>query len=128
MLRLSLQTPPDFKEHLGPAVYSSKPWHAERMPIKVKHPPINDARIMPPSEFDHDYTGRMVVQRVDEAGIRDACKGMTQTGCTYHTAGSESCFVWIVYDDILNYQQYSYDVVYRHERAHCNGWHHDRPR
>ena len=124
ILKLLQRPPPNLREHLGPAVYSQKEWHAERMPIKVKLPPVNDLLIMPPAEFDREYTGnRLLITRVDEEGIRASCQGKTLTGCAYRIS-EQTCFVWIVYDDILNYQRYSYDVVYRHERAHCNGWHH----
>ena len=113
-------------------LHPGRPWQAERMPVIVKLSPINDARIMPPTEFDHEYLGVMIVTRVDEEGIRVECHGLTPTGCAqkrmecWATKCDQACLVWIVYDDILNYQRYSYDVVYRHERAHCNGWHHDK--
>jgi hypothetical protein len=102
------------------------------MPIKVKLPPTRDPWIMPPPEFDHEYGGDIVVKRTDEAGIKVQCRAPTNTGCAFRKRecwstkcdGDETCLVWIVYDDILNYQRMSYDVVFRHERAHCNGWHH----
>jgi len=93
------------------------------MPIKVKLPPTRDPWIMPPPGFDHEYNGEIVVKRTDEAGIKAVCP-FTPTGCAFKR--EESCTVWIVYDDILNYQRMSYDVVFRHERAHCNGWHHSQ--
>ena len=114
--------PGDVSMHLGPAVYSQKEWRSERMPIKVKYKPINDERILPPAEFDHEFNGAVVVTRVDEQGIKAQCP-KTFTGCSF--SKGETCYVWIVYDDILNYQRYSYDVVLRHEISHCNGWKHD---
>ena len=117
------QRPPDVSMHLGPAIYSDKDWHAERMPIKVKYKPINDKRILPPAEFDHEFDGAVVITRVDEQGIKKQCP-TTLTGCAF--LWRQTCYMWIVCDDILNYQRYSYDVVLRHEIAHCNGWHHDQ--
>jgi len=52
--------------HLGPAIYSQREWHAERMPIAVRLAPIADPFVLPPPEFDHEYTGRLTVTRTDE--------------------------------------------------------------
>ena len=117
------------QEHLGPAVlHPSWSWEKERMPIAVRLEPINDRRIMPPQEFDHDYNGTIIVNRTDDLGIKQQCRQSgTNTACTYPPVKpNQVCFVWIVYDDILNYQRRSYDAVFRHERAHCSGWRHDK--
>jgi hypothetical protein len=36
----------------------------------------------------------------------------------------DSCDVYIAYDDLLFAYRTSYDVMWRHERGHCNGWRH----
>jgi hypothetical protein len=113
---------------LGPAVlHLSRPWEAERMPIAVRYEPIYDARILPPKEFDHDYNGTIFLSRVDDLEIKRRCRQSgSKTACTYPPQKpGDACFLWIVYDDILNYQRISYDAAFRHERAHCNGWRHD---
>jgi len=51
---------------------------------------------------------------------------VSQTGCAWPFG--ESCTVRIVYDDILNKHRMSYDAVFRHERAHSNGWRHAQSR
>jgi hypothetical protein len=115
--------------HLGPAVlHLNRPWEAERMPIKVHYEPIYDARIMPPREFDHAYDGTILITRGDDLEIKERCKiSGSRTACTYvPVKQGDVCSMWIAYDDVLNYQRMSYDVVFRHERAHCNGWRHDR--
>src|SRR6516165_5018626 len=118
-------TPPD---RLGPAVWSARPWEAERMPY-TKVPAINDPLIAPPEVYDHEYNGRITVKRTDERGIQMRCWSVSKTACAYlpdtylpdctKTANDNTCTLWIVYDDILNYQRLSYEMVYRHERAHC---------
>jgi hypothetical protein len=79
------------------------------------------AEVIPPDEFDHEYAGTMVITRVDAEGIKTNCpSGKTKIGCAlgYGT----SCYVFIATDDILGLLPY--ELIYRHERAHCNGWHH----
>ena len=109
---------------LGPAVlHPDREWKEERMPIKVKLDPVMDRFITPPKEFDHEF----VVKRTDEMDIKKQCRAQTNSGCAFAPVDIDPiCRIWIVYDDILNYQRYSYDVVFRHERAYCNGWHHDK--
>ena len=85
--------------------------------------PVNDIVILPPDEFDHEYTGEMTIRRADAAGMREACLGISFTGCTYRWNDTR-CVVYIANDDVLNKHYLSYDAVFRHERAHCLGWHH----
>jgi len=128
-LRAALSSLNSGNAHLGPAVlHPYNPWQAERMPIAVKYEPIYDWRIMPPKEFDHEFNGTIIVNRADDLEIKERCRQSgSRTACTYPpTKAGEVCFMWIVYDDILNYQRLSYDVAFRHERAHCNGWRHSQ--
>ena len=80
----------------------------------------------PPKEYDHEYyRGKLIVKRTDERGIKLECWTQSLTGCAFFVGEqNQDCLVWIVNDDVLSYQRLSYDVVFRHERAHCNGWHH----
>ena len=85
--------------------------------------PVNDIIILPPKEFDRDYTGEMTIKRGDELDMKIVCKGISATGCTYRW-NDERCIVYIANDDVLSKHYLSYDAVFRHERAHCLGWHH----
>ena len=85
--------------------------------------PVNDIVILPPDEFDREYTGEMTIKRGDELDMKIVCKGISATGCTYRW-NDERCIVYIANDDVLNKHYLSYDAVFRHERAHCLGWHH----
>ena len=113
--------------YLGPGMTTEKP-KIER-PTFTKYPPINDHYILPPAEFDHEYPGKIELTRVDEEGIKTSCKIDQSGGANTKTACSRRwvnnfCEMWVAYDDILNRYRLSYDAVFRHERAHCNGWHH----
>jgi hypothetical protein len=95
-----------------------------------KLPQIHDAAVLPPAEFDHDkYPGTIDVRRVDLEQLSTECRidqlggANTKTACS-RRYGLQYCVIVIAHDYILNTQGVSYDAIYRHERAHCNGWHH----
>src|SRR5262249_47569939 len=85
--------------------------------------PIYDYFILPPEEFDREYTGDLVIKRFNAEGIKLACQGVSWTACSFR--GSDKyCTIYIADDNVLNQHLLSYDAVFRHERAHCLGWHH----
>jgi len=106
----------------------------ERGPMRQEHhivslPPIYDPWVLPPVEYDYEFTGQIEVFRVDEEGLKSECRIGLPGGANTHTAcahryGTRYCAMIIAYDDILNRYRISYDATFRHERAHCNGWHH----
>ena len=91
----------------------------------AKLAPILDPWMLPPTEFDYEYTGRMTITRGNEATIKTECWDKTEVACAFRIT-AETCYVWIVDDNILSRKRLSYDVVLRHERAHCNGWKHPK--
>jgi len=101
-----------------------RPWQEQKKSPKGNLP-INDIFILPPKEFDREYTGDMEIKRFDAEGIKLACQGVSLTGCSFR-GGDTWCTVYIANDDVLNQNYMSYDAVFRHERAHCLGWHHYR--
>src|SRR6516165_1655967 len=74
-------------------------------------------------------TGTIDVRRVDLEQLSTECRidqlggANTKTACS-RRYGLQYCVIVIAHDYILNTQGVSYDAIYRHERAHCNGWHH----
>ena len=83
---------------------------------------------VPPTEYDHDYNGDLIVIRSTRAAIAEIChspltgdRSMT-IGCAKITDYNK-CTVWIATDEQL--RGFNYSLVLRHEVAHCNGWKHD---
>jgi hypothetical protein len=80
--------------------------------------------MLPPKEFDHEYSGKMHLNRVTLDGIRKQCPrmqvrpGYIRPGCAV-LYGGDACVVYIVDDDVLKSIGWEYDLIYRHERAHC---------
>ena len=88
---------------------------------------INDWVAWPPEEFNRDYTGRLELSRGDDKYVLLHCAGKSELGCAYRMT-DETCFVWIANSDVLKRHGLSFNAVYRHERAHCLGWHHESPK
>jgi hypothetical protein len=86
-------------------------------------------RILPPPEYDHDYNGELTILRTLEPVVYRACRsvikpGHSPLGCAQRT-GPKSCTIWIVTDQELKERGWDYEMVFRHERGHCNSWRHD---
>src|SRR5262245_2932748 len=90
--------------------------------------PWNQTAILPPVEFDHDnYPGVMTVTRLaTEEEIRQTCASANFAGhrsmACNRRWGMSYCFIYIVADEVLATVGLTYEVAYRHERGHCNGW------
>jgi len=103
---------------------------AQKEPVK-QHPTLKliERRALPPAEFDREYTGTLTITRVPSvAAVKAACPKLAAQralGCAKVYNFTNACEVFIVSDDVLKSYGYSYDVVWRHERAHCLGWRHD---
>jgi hypothetical protein len=79
--------------------------------------------ILPPIEYDKPYTGKLTITRGTKFIMDNACPKTTlpiTLGCSRQIEGE--CWIVIANDDILKASGWSYDVVYRHERAHCLAW------
>lgn len=101
---------------------------AQNTPVK-QHRTLSliQRRILPPPEYDHEYKGTMTVTRVaNQAAVQAACALASPTlGCAKIYRYTDACDVFIAADEVLEAYGLSYDVVFRHERAHCNGFRHD---
>jgi hypothetical protein len=83
--------------------------------------------VTPPEEFDHEYLGEMTVIRMSEADINLHCLAeKAMLGCAFLQQHLNICTVYILDDDGLQTKKEEYDSIYRHERAHCNGWKHKK--
>jgi hypothetical protein len=89
--------------------------------------------ILPPVEYDKPFTGALILRRVNREQMKIMCpKSMypLTLGCAtlYPPAWGLNgdkyvCIVIILEDEILNQiSPWSYDILWRHEMGHCNGW------
>ena len=84
---------------------------------------------LPPAQYYHDYDGRLDLRRADGTKMNELCANVRQhggqvLGCSF-VMSSKQCMVYILNDDELDLAGWDYDVIWRHERGHCNGGHHD---
>jgi len=84
---------------------------------------------LPPVEFDHPYDGTLTITRTDIRGVTAMCDTVKLPPWSRGLLGCvrikrDSCDVYIAHDDLLFAFRTSYDVIWRHERGHCNGWRH----
>jgi len=87
-------------------------------------------KYLPPEEFDHEFKGELTVKRGTQQELRIACPntfrpGNLALGCALRYLSGAACVIYIVNDSTLQFANWDYEIVLRHERAHCNGWHHD---
>jgi hypothetical protein len=100
--------------------------------------PRNQA--LPPKEYDKPYTGlgAFIVRRGHEVDLRENCRtrsgkqmfhnddNRAALGCAMRGMPTEhDCTIYVANDYVLQRWRMTYEIVYRHERAHCNNAHHD---
>jgi hypothetical protein len=92
----------------------------------------------PPKQYDVPYTGKLTIERIDDAEALDGEKlcmlkpMANRVGCAVGPANGSWCTVYIASDALLKKKYPSadtrklfgltYDEILRHELAHCNGW------
>lgn len=70
----------------------------------------------PPAIHDHPYAGQVIEHRLSVRGIEIVC-GRGKLACSWPSlSGSGPCYVWLPVKASA--------ALWRHERAHCNGWEH----
>jgi hypothetical protein len=85
---------------------------------------------LPPLEFDKPFLGELILVRGNKDRMAAACPKTiypVTLGCSYRfmsgiTGTNMVCLMIIADDSILKDAPYKYEVIYRHERAHCHGW------
>jgi|SRR5262245_27603468 len=90
---------------------------------------LRSMNYLPPVEFDHEYKGELKVVRATQSGLREACPGTFKPGniaigCAL--VYPASCVIYLADDKFMQMINYDVEIALRHERAHCNGWHHPR--
>jgi hypothetical protein len=90
---------------------------------------------LPPVEYDKSFAGIYHEIRGTAEFMARKCPKTpwpVTLGCAIHNTQRDSeervvtpateCVVYIATDDILKQAGWTYEVVMRHERGHCNGW------
>jgi hypothetical protein len=104
-------------------LYFSAIVHGEELPWRQE-------RLLPPVAFDRDYKdGELQIIRISFRYIAMICKsslapGQVTLGCAQRFL-DKKCRILIATDEELEQYGLSYDVAFRHERAHCLGATHD---
>ncbi len=91
----------------------------------------NSIYALPPPEYSKPWAGQVVETiAYDREDLDRLCAPQPQKGgilgCA-HRSGSD-CVISIAPLDVLKKRDIMIEAVRRHEIAHCNGWHHPKPR
>jgi hypothetical protein len=83
---------------------------------------------LPPKQFDKSYngTGALIIMRAAPEDIARHCNSERTAllGCAVGSRNRDHCTIYIADDEALKKYNQDYEIVYRHERGHCNGWSH----
>jgi hypothetical protein len=94
---------------------------------------MNDAEWNPPARFDHAYSGKLTVKRLQPSAVEGACSqlmgekytpGRKRRGCARWWTNPDRCTVILI--DRPAYGT-TPKAVFRHEIGHCNRWPQDHP-
>jgi len=90
-----------------------------------------NSKWLPPPEYDKPFAGKLLtIERGDAKEMTARCPKTVFTptlACTWRRENGERCDVLIANDDLLKAQGWTYEHVWRHERAHCVGWPQSHP-
>ena len=93
------------------------------IPIPIPIPVVNEARyaakLEPPAQYNHPYSGQ-VVERVMPVGeVRTLCMSMgaDMLGVACSWQSDNTCYIVLPNDE-----EAPIAIYRRHEIAHCNGW------
>jgi hypothetical protein len=74
------------------------------------------ALVLPPSRFDHPYSGAEYVVWGTREQTLSRCRNVSDIACMYDLTAHDCMIAFNI--DFMQYTA----IVLRHERAHCNGW------
>ena len=83
----------------------------------------------PPQQYDRPYEGKLIVTRGNEYDMTSLCPKTSlpiTLGCAF--LRQAKCEIVIADDDILKDAGWTFEIVKRHEEAHCGGWPNDPSR
>jgi hypothetical protein len=113
--------------HVQKTTVTEEPPTPSTQPV-LRMPPPSRGAILPPAEYDHEYTGKLdIVKVLDGEQARAMCPDAFRNG-GYPIACAQvrpnSCTIIITPEEIIKRHGYTLEAVLRHERAHCNGFRH----
>jgi len=116
---------------LLPAQVSPEPIYKPRPLTPSYIEQLRQMNYLPPPEYDREYKGELKVVRGTQQELRAYCPGWfypnyNAIGCTKLALGGQVCTIYILNDQGLQAIGWDFEIVVRHERAHCNGWVHPR--
>ena len=99
-------------------------WRAAVILVALTCPALAQQRFLPPAEYDHPYSGRLVKFRKNSVeDVRTTCKTPLAMGLGCAWLPSEGvCIIIMANDEVIAGAGHDPEVVLRHETAHCNGW------
>jgi hypothetical protein len=121
----------------GPAPWDGK-WPEQPARLPTIHN-VPNSIIKPPPEYDHPYRGKLYISAENDLEAMALACGIPQSNRLVHACAQVpgwefgptgmgklkygECLILIA-KRILVEQHYDYDMVIRHEQAHCNNWRH----
>lgn len=83
---------------------------------------------LPPIQFDHPYTGTLIVERVPAHETDKRCGSVMGiryfvNACSFASPDGRRCRI-IFPAEPNPYTPQFIDALWRHEIGHCNGWRH----
>jgi hypothetical protein len=101
---------------------------------------VPNSSIIPPPAYDYPYKGKLYISAENDLETMAMVCGIPQTSRLVHACAQVpgwefgptgmgklkygECLILIA-KRVLVEQHYDYDMVIRHENAHCNNWRHD---
>jgi len=79
---------------------------------------------IPPKLYDHPYAGNLEMVRIAVEDIPEVCPNVRTTiGCTFPYLRENRCVVALIAPELAEQRMHlPYEIILRHELAHCSGW------
>jgi len=80
---------------------------------------------LPLVEYDKPFMGKLTMIRGDRFVMDRLCPKSSYTptlGCSYPSVDLSECIVIMAHDGFIYDAGWSPQIVWRHERGHCNNW------
>ena len=89
-----------------------------------------DRLALPPEIYDKPFQGKLKVIRGDRFLMDRLCPKSSYTptlGCAFPSVDLSECIVIMAEDGLIYDAGWSPQIIWRHERGHCNNWPTDHP-